>query len=199
MEHEGSDDEDDELIQASNKKPSSQIKYNEGAKHGKLVDDILKQKGPASKEKPRQDEEDDLGEAGKKITIQRNKPNRPEQKKVAPPVNLEDLENVKKSIQNLCQSTNPLGKSMEFVSDDIDSMKREFERWNSQYNQAALRMEEQKRVTEDELGPAYNKIAELEEQIKETQMKIRNTTAQILKNKTVINSYLSVFSKGPDA
>ena len=100
------------------------------------------------------------------------------------------LENIKKSIQNLCQSTNPLGKSMEFVSDDIDSMKKEFEKWSNQYSQATLKIEDQKKITEDELSPAYNKIAELEEQIKETQIKIRNTTAQILKNKNTINSLL---------
>ena len=85
-----------------------------------------------AKVKIEHEEEDDLGGGeGKKIKIQRAKPNRPEVRKVAAPVNLEDLENVKKSIQNLCQSTNPLGKSMEFVSDDIESMKKEFERWST--------------------------------------------------------------------
>jgi Microtubule-binding protein MIP-T3. len=78
---------------------------------------------------------------------------------------------------------------MEFVSDDIESMKKEFERWNAQYMQGASRMEDQKKVTEDELSPFYNKIAEIEEQIKETQMKIRNTTAQILKNQETIKSF----------
>ena len=44
-------------------------------------------------------------------------------------VEIADVENIKQAIQLLCQSTNPLGKSMEFVSDDIDSMKQEHEKW----------------------------------------------------------------------
>ena len=184
LESQKDDEEDDELISASAKKPSQQAKVVKEGEHGILVREILKQDGPApGKVKIEHEEEDDLGGGeGKKIKIQRVKPNRPEVRKAAAPVNLEDLENVKKSIQNLCQSTNPLGKSMEFVSDDIESMKKEFERWSTQSSQASLRMEDQKKVTEEELGPAYNKIAEVDEQIKETQMKIRNTTAQILKH-----------------
>lgn len=34
----------------------------------------------------------------------------------------EDIEFMKKAIQILCQSTNPLGKSIDFVTDDVDSM-----------------------------------------------------------------------------
>jgi TRAF3-interacting protein 1 len=33
---------------------------------------------------------------------------------------------MKNSIQALCQSTNPLGKSIDFVTEDIDSMVKEF-------------------------------------------------------------------------
>lgn len=40
-----------------------------------------------------------------------------------------DYEFMKKAIQVLCQSTNPLGKSIDFVTDDIDSMNKEYEHW----------------------------------------------------------------------
>jgi TRAF3-interacting protein 1 len=40
-----------------------------------------------------------------------------------------DIEFMKKAIQILCQSTNPLGKSIDFVTDDIDSMSKEYEYW----------------------------------------------------------------------
>ena len=59
-------------------------------------------------------------------------------------------------------------------------------------------IKEQKRIIEDELGSEYNKIVELEEQIKETQVKIKSTTAQILKNKTTLNRLLGGFSQGND-
>jgi len=39
---------------------------------------------------------------------------------------------MKKAIQVLCQSTNPLGKSIDFVTDDVDAMSKEFERWRKE-------------------------------------------------------------------
>lgn len=38
-----------------------------------------------------------------------------------------DIEFMKKAIQILCQSTNPLGKSIDYVADDVDSMSKEYE------------------------------------------------------------------------
>ena len=43
--------------------------------------------------------------------------------------NENDIEFMKKAIQILCQSTNPLGKSIDFVTDDVDSMSKEYEHW----------------------------------------------------------------------
>lgn len=46
--------------------------------------------------------------------------------------NEQDIEFMKKAIQVLCQSTNPLGKSIDFVSDDIESMSKEYEHWRKE-------------------------------------------------------------------
>lgn len=43
-----------------------------------------------------------------------------------------DIEFMKKAIQILCQSTLPLGKSIDFVTDDVDSMSKEFEHWRKE-------------------------------------------------------------------
>jgi hypothetical protein len=44
----------------------------------------------------------------------------------------QDVEFMKKAIQVLCQSTNPLGKSIDFVTDDVDSMSKEYEKWRKE-------------------------------------------------------------------
>lgn len=46
--------------------------------------------------------------------------------------NENDIEFMKKAIQILCQSTLPLGKSIDFVTDDVDSMSKEFEHWRKE-------------------------------------------------------------------
>ena len=46
--------------------------------------------------------------------------------------NENDIEFMKKAIQILCQSTNPLGKSIDYVTDDVDSMSKEYEHWRKE-------------------------------------------------------------------
>lgn len=54
----------------------------------------------------------------------------------------QDIEFMKKAIQVLCQSTNPLGKSIDFVTDDIDSMSKEFEYWKKESQSCSQKLVE---------------------------------------------------------
>ena len=65
----------------------------------------------------------------------------------------QDIEFMKKAIQVLCQSTNPLGKSIDFVSDDIDSMNKEFEYWRKESHSCMTQLQEQQKITEDVIQP----------------------------------------------
>jgi len=40
-----------------------------------------------------------------------------------------DVETLTKLVQAICQNANPLGKSLEFINDDIESMNHELEYW----------------------------------------------------------------------
>ena len=44
----------------------------------------------------------------------------------------QDIEFMRQAIQILCRSTNPLGKSIDFVTDDVDSMSKEYEHWRKE-------------------------------------------------------------------
>jgi hypothetical protein len=61
----------------------------------------------------------------------------------------EDIEFMKKAIQVLCQSTNPLGKSIDFVTDDIESMNKEYEHWRKESHACQRDLEEQQKITEE--------------------------------------------------
>lgn len=79
---------------------------------------------------------------------------------------------------------------MDFVNDDIESMTREYERWKRQLQQASGQMDEQRKVTEEHIQPLYDRLAEVEEQIRDKQLRINNTKAQILKNEMTIRGLL---------
>ena len=67
--------------------------------------------------------------------------------------NENDIEFMKKAIQILCQSTNPLGKSIDFVTDDVDSMSKEYEHWRKEAISCTQALEEQQKVTEEVVQP----------------------------------------------
>lgn len=64
-----------------------------------------------------------------------------------------DILFMKNAIQVLCSSTNPLGRSIEFVTDDLDSMNKEFEFWRKESFSCQLRLKEEQKITEEVIQP----------------------------------------------
>jgi len=100
------------------------------------------------------------------------------------------LEMLKGMIQNICQNSTPLGKSIEFINDDIESMNTELLSWRKQYNDSKTKMQSELKITEDALVPLYDKLAEIDEQMKDQKGKIQNMKTQIIKNQSTIKSLL---------
>lgn len=192
LESKGGDEDEDVPIVAS-RQPGRSVAVSDvkGQEHGKLVRDILKEDTSAKKTTIEYSKEDsDLNAPeGKKIRLSNIKSSKADVRKTIV-MTVQDLDELKNAIQQLCQSTNPLGKSIDLVNDDIDSMNREYERWRRQYSQAQVHMGEEKKITNDKLQASFDKLAEIEEQIKDKQIKINNTKAQILKNEQTIRNLL---------
>lgn len=93
-----------------------------------------------------------------------------------------DIEFMKKAIQVLCQSTNPLGKSIDFVTDDIDSMSKEYDTWKKESQSCMVQLKEQQKITEEVIQPLQDQLAELEEKIREQQAKVNSIKSQIMRN-----------------
>ena len=72
-----------------------------------------------------------------------------------------ELDLVKSMIQSICQNTAPLGKSIEFINDDIESMNKELVYWRKQYNASKNKYQNELKITEDALMPTYDKLAEI--------------------------------------
>lgn len=102
----------------------------------------------------------------------------------------EDIEFMRKAIQVLCQSTNPLGKSIDFVTDDVESMSNEFKLWRQEAINCSSKLEEAQKITEELVQPLQDQLAELEEKIREQQAKINSVKSQILLNESTIASRL---------
>ena len=118
---------------------------NSKEKHSKIVQEMVgEEEAPKKEEKP---EEEAAPAPGpqikmKKISIANKKgktkggvqQREPEKKRglagaSSTGFSLKDIEFIKTAIQMLCQSTNPLGKSIDFINEDIESMTKEYEYW----------------------------------------------------------------------
>lgn len=55
------------------------------------------------------------------------------------------METMRESIQKLTRSVNPLGKLMDFLQEDIDSMERELTNWQQVYSKAAQELAKERR------------------------------------------------------
>mmetsp|Transcript_3952 Transcript_3952/g.3365 ORF Transcript_3952/g.3365 Transcript_3952/m.3365 type:complete len:124 (-) Transcript_3952:105-476(-) len=83
-----------------------------------------------------------------------------------------DVGAIRKLIQSLTQNTNPLKRSIDFVNDDIESMNKEMEFWRNQNLDQKAKYQIELKNTEESLQPLQNKLAEIEEQVKEKKLKI---------------------------
>jgi|TARA_B110000285_G_C14960808_1_gene531575 TRAF3-interacting protein 1 len=97
---------------------------------------------------------------------------------------------MKKAIQVLCQSTNPLGKSIDFVTDDIESMNKEYEHWKKESQTCQVQLIEQQKITEEVVKPLHDELAEIEEKIREQTAKVNSTKSAIMRNDITVQNLL---------
>ncbi len=77
-----------------------------------------------------------------------------------------ELEVLRRTIEMLCQSTAPLGHSMEYVYEDLTMMSAEMEKWRKEWQFNQDKLETEKETTEVALQPLKTQLLELEEKVR---------------------------------
>ncbi len=98
---------------------------------------------------------------------------------------------IRQIIQKITQNSNPLGKLIEFIDDDLDSMNNESKKWKKIYLEATTNLEKLERKHDEELKSYYEKIAEIDEQIQTQKNKVLASKSRTLKNQTKIDKLLN--------
>ncbi|KAL1381054.1 hypothetical protein pipiens_013740 [Culex pipiens pipiens] len=96
------------------------------------------------------------------------------------------METMRESIQKLTRSVNPLGKLMDFLQEDIDSMERELTNWQQVYTKAAQELAKERSANENAVEPLKHQLAQIEISIREYHEMIDITRANILQNEQKI-------------
>ncbi|KAM3916692.1 TRAF3-interacting protein 1 isoform 3-T3 [Leptodactylus fuscus] len=97
-----------------------------------------------------------------------------------------EIEKLRGSIQILCRSALPLGKMMDYIQEDMDTMKNELQTWRTENRQHAEVLLQEQSVTDTAVDPLKAELAELEQLIKEQRDKICTVKGNILRNEEKI-------------
>ncbi|XP_048725739.1 TRAF3-interacting protein 1 isoform X2 [Caretta caretta] len=193
IDKQNSDDEDDQfVVEAAPQLPEMPemetepiVELDGDEKHGGLVKRILETKRDyetSQQSKSTEKEKPLLSEAAR----------RKEKDLVS-----KEIEKFRGSIQTLCRSALPLGKIMDYIQEDMDSMKNELQMWQHENKQHAEALQKEQSITDSAVEPLKAELAELEQLIKDQQDKICAVKANILKKeekiqKMVLNINLSM-------
>eukprot|EP01063_Lacrimia_lanifica_P024669 TRINITY_DN32539_c0_g1_i1.p1 TRINITY_DN32539_c0_g1~~TRINITY_DN32539_c0_g1_i1.p1 ORF type:complete len:485 (+),score=264.10 TRINITY_DN32539_c0_g1_i1:67-1455(+) len=106
-----------------------------------------------------------------------------------------EISKLKDSLQTLVKITNPLGKTFDYVQEDLDSMSREKVMWQRQAQDTKVQAQQAEHATEESLQPLYSQIQDLEDAISDQLVKIHTTRSNILKNDGIIETLLGMISQ----
>ncbi|KAL9658085.1 hypothetical protein ABK040_012999 [Willaertia magna] len=104
--------------------------------------------------------------------------------------NTTDLTTLRDTIQTLVAKTNPLGKTMDYIQEDLDSMQREMDMWRKEVEFQRQRLIEERLKTDQELQAAQAQFRELEQNIQDKLEKINSTKTSILANDKLLENLL---------
>jgi len=102
-----------------------------------------------------------------------------------------EVSTLRASIQTLCQSSNPLGRCLEYVQEDLEAMGKELESWRAQRHRRAGELADEEATTASALVGLKGELEKVEEIIREKRAQIRFAKASIIRNDGQIERLLS--------
>ncbi|XP_030036616.2 TRAF3-interacting protein 1 [Manduca sexta] len=102
-----------------------------------------------------------------------------------------EVELLRYNIQALTRVTNPLGKLLDHIQEDVEVMRQELQQWSNIYEEVSKEISKQKALSEHSLHPLNTKLKQLELDIQEKNEKINDVKVLIYKNSSRIEKLLS--------
>ena len=103
-----------------------------------------------------------------------------------------ELTKLREQLQLLTKATNPLGKFLEAIHEDIDTMSRELEMWRTEARTQAAAAADAQRQTEESLHEVYGRLHAVEDQISDQLVKINLMRQTILQNDQTVETLLKM-------
>ena len=108
-----------------------------------------------------------------------------------PKVDHVDLEAIKEYVQQITKSCNPLGKLVDILGDDIDSMNKELANWIKDNKIYKDKYDDEMKKSDETLLPLQNELLELEDSIRDEQTQIKAIKSRLIKNEKIIQNLIT--------
>ncbi|KAG7258395.1 hypothetical protein CRUP_015097 [Coryphaenoides rupestris] len=102
-----------------------------------------------------------------------------------------EMEHLRCSVQTVCRSALPLGKIMDYIQEDMDSMQAELLAWRRENQQHAQALQQEQRATDHAVEPLQIELAELDQLIRDQQDRICAVKSNILRNEEKIHKMVT--------
>ncbi|XP_069119604.1 TRAF3-interacting protein 1-like isoform X4 [Argopecten irradians] len=106
-----------------------------------------------------------------------------------------EIDKLRGSIQTLTRSANPLGKIMDYVQEDLDSMQKELERWKTENKEHVLALKREKGITDKAIEPMKAQLGEVDQAIADQMDLIAAVKSNIIRNDQKIEKLLRSIAK----
>ncbi|XP_037068352.1 TRAF3-interacting protein 1-like isoform X2 [Pollicipes pollicipes] len=97
-----------------------------------------------------------------------------------------EVARLREAIQRVTKSANPLGKMMDFLQEDVDSMQRELDKWRNENKTMTQQIRSEMDTTNSSIEPLKAAMAEYEQSIQDQLDKISAVRASVLYNEEKI-------------
>jgi TRAF3-interacting protein 1 len=108
-----------------------------------------------------------------------------------PRVDNVDLEAIKEYVQQITSNCNPLGKLVDLLGDDIESMNKELANWIKDNKVYKDRFDDEMKKSDETLLPLQNELLELEDSIRDEQTQIKAIKSRLIKNEKIIQNLIT--------
>ena len=102
-----------------------------------------------------------------------------------------DLEAIKEYVQQITKNCNPLGKLVDSLWDDIESMNKELANWINENKIYKDRYDDEMKKSDETLLPLQNELLELEDSIRDEQTQIKAIKSRLIKNEKIIQNLIT--------
>ena len=122
------------------------------------------------------------------------------EKKTKIVLNSADLDAIKNYVQDITKNANPIGKIVDFLGDDIESMNKELQSWIRETRTYKDKYDEEVkyvlfyklfRKSDEELLSLQNELLELEETIRDENIRIKSIKTRLIKSENIIQSLIN--------